>query len=113
MLDGPADGICFDIEYNDFWMQEWGLRPPELADCFKLARAQLAKVPTLIPVHGHRYIPSEPQCSGNPVFSVVQTDIIYYGSDLARYFYNEFEVPLPEWAAKEERSIRFWDKLLC
>ena len=112
MLDRPADGICFDIEHNDFWMQEWGPRSPELADCLTLARAELAKVPTLIPVWAHRYIPSEPQCPGNPVFSVMQTDIIYYGSDLAWYFYNEFQVPLPEWSAEETRSIRFWDKLL-
>ena len=22
----PADGICFDIEHNNFWMEEWGPR---------------------------------------------------------------------------------------
>ena len=47
--------------------------------------------------------------NGNPVFSVHQTDIIRYGNDLVGYVHNEFGVPLPDWAAKEPRPIRFWD----
>jgi hypothetical protein len=47
-------------------------------------------VSRLIPVYGHRYLPENPQEEGNPVFSVVGYDIVYYGSNLANYFDNEF-----------------------
>jgi hypothetical protein len=52
-----------------------------------------------------RYIPAEPNESRNPVFSVHQTDIIHYGNDLADYFQREFQVPLPDRAAREPRPI--------
>jgi hypothetical protein len=117
-LDLPADGICFDIEYNNFWRDDWGRRPMNLQDAFTVARASIAAAPKLIPIFGHRFIPEEPSAEGNPVFSVIQTDIIYYGDDLASYFLNELNGPtfsvdfpdlLPDWVAKSPRSIRFWD----
>jgi len=45
-----------------------------------------------IPVYSHRYLPSEPKATGNPVLSVHQTDIIYYGNDLASYFSRSMKV---------------------
>jgi hypothetical protein len=57
----------------------------------------------------HRMMPDEPREAGNPVFSVHQTDIIYYGFDLLDYLRNEFKLrdrdPWPE----KVRPIRFWD----
>jgi hypothetical protein len=35
-------------------------------------------------------MPAEPYRSGNPVFSIMQTDIIYYGANLPHYLLNEF-----------------------
>ena len=35
-------------------------------------------------------LPDRPREAGNPVFSVYQTDNIYYGRDLFNYFCNEF-----------------------
>jgi len=107
-LEWPSDGICFDIEQNKFWAKEWGEQPEELSVALELARKQIAGAPRLIPLFSHRYLPEEPCERGNPVFSVYQTDIIYYGSDLASYFANEFEIACPNWAAKEPREIRFW-----
>ena len=52
--------------------------------------------PKLIPIYSSRYIPESPKETGNPVFSVYQTDIIYYGFDLLSYFENEFKIKLPE-----------------
>jgi len=117
-LDLPADGICFDIEYNNFWRDDWGRRPSNLQDAFGVARESIAAAPKLIPIFGHRYIPEEPSEVGNPVFSVIQTDIIYYGYDLTGYLLNElnhtylsvdFPDLLPDYVAKSPRSIRFWD----
>lgn len=109
-LDWPARGICFDIEHNDFWMDEWGAKPKNLDAAFALARKEIALAPKLIPVYSHRFLPSEPCDSGNPVFSVFQTDIIYYGFDLASYFANEFKTTRAELAATQPREITFWSK---
>jgi hypothetical protein len=107
-LDWPLDGILFDIEHNSFWMEDWGEKPSKLKDAFEIARKEVAKVPRLIPIFVHRFLPTEPFLAGNPVFSVYQTDIIYYGNDLASYFAAEFSVSCPTWAATEPRQIRFW-----
>jgi hypothetical protein len=85
-----------------------------LSSAIEVARRGIAKAPTLIPIFSHRYIPAEPHAVGNPVFSVYQTDIIYYGVDLTNYFTNEFSIPhrhdLPDY--KSVRKIRFWSALV-
>jgi hypothetical protein len=80
----------------------------------EIANRYFEDYPKLIPVYAHRYISSEPNEAGNPVYSVQQTDIIYYGYDLANYFANEFHFILPETFLIPEitkRAIRFWDEL--
>ena len=92
-LAWPLDGICWDIEHNGFWVKAWGPKPMELEARFAIARERLAEAPRLIPVNGHRFIPDRPHEPGNPVFSVWQTDIIYYGFDLADYLARDLGVP--------------------
>lgn len=117
-LDWPFDGIAFDITNDAFWLDEWGPKPSSLQDALQIARRHVEAAPRLIPVYGHRYLPSEPLLAGNPVFSVYQTDIIFYGIDLWDYFSNEFgpqderwkrfkDVPEAEVSAAF-RPIRFW-----
>ena len=110
-LDWPADGICFDIEHNTFWFDDWGHKPATIEEAQRIARQEVAKASKLIPVYGHRYIPDEPHLPGNPIFSVYQTDIIYYVRDLVDYFDNEFspEARVPD---SVPRTIRFWDDLV-
>jgi hypothetical protein len=84
-LDLPRRGILFDIEHNGFWLKEWGQRPQQVDEAIRIASELVASTPKLIPVYKHRMIPSEPHLAGNPVFSVHQTDIIYYGLDLRDY----------------------------
>ncbi len=108
-LDEPRQGILFDIEYNGFWLEEWGLRPESLDVALRTGNRLIAAAPQLIPVFGHRMIPDEPHIPGNPVFSVHQTDIIYYGADLADYLRREFKLPAGETRPERVRPIRFWD----
>jgi hypothetical protein len=88
----------------------------------------LDDAPRLIPIYAHRAVPNEPLEAGNPVFSVMQMDIIIYGNDLEQYLHNEFGLPplhdetgrllvdeegglLHEKAKRREglpREIRFW-----
>jgi hypothetical protein len=86
---GIREGIEFDIEHN-LWLERWGERPTTLPAALDIFRSDFAAWPKLLPIHSHRFLAAEPCRSGNPVFSIVQTDIIYYGADLAHYLVNEF-----------------------
>jgi len=90
MLAWPYEGLLFDVENNALWSPEWGERPISESTRADVLRAVVAKAPKLIPLYSHRYLPASPNKAGNPVFSIVQSDIIYYGSDLANYFEREF-----------------------
>jgi hypothetical protein len=54
-------------------------------------------------------LPDRPNLPGNPVLSVHQTDIIYYGFDLEDYFRNEFGLPNRKPWPAAIRPIEFWD----
>ena len=58
-------------------------------------------------------LPDAPHEPGNPVFSVQQTDIIVYGTDLRDYLAHEFlmsENQQFDWRVPERsRPIAFWD----
>jgi len=113
-LGRPLRGMLFDIKGNNFWLQEWGNKPPDFAEQKEIATTKLKNSPILIPIYSHRYIPSEPQEIGNPIFSIYQTDIIYYGFDLADYLSKEFNLKLAEdfGEATEPKEIEFWSKLV-
>jgi hypothetical protein len=113
-LSWPLEGLCFDIEHNVFWLAEWGDRPAQLAGAIEIARRAVNAAPTLIPICSHRYLPATPAEAGNPVFSVYQTDVIYYGTDLLDYLQNEFRYYFgrPEYRINgEPRRIPFWSDL--
>src|SRR4029450_5611982 len=113
-LDWPFQGMCFDIQHSAFWLDSWGEKPQALGQAFNVARAAINAAPRLIPVYSHRYMPDRPSSSGNPVFSVYQTDIIYYGADLFDYLCNEF---CDQFGRAEHkigsniRDIEFWSQL--
>ena len=107
-LDWPLRGFWIDVEKAGIWWPEWGKKPSNRDARYEVLKAAFNKAPTLIPIYGHRYIPDEPHEDGNPVFSVWQTDVIYYGANLTDYFDREFgdgrEKPWPV-ALKD---IPFW-----
>jgi hypothetical protein len=112
-LAWPFEGIAFDIENNVFWWKPWGARPEALSEAIAVAKAAVDRAPRLIPIYGHRYLPANPEIAGNPVFSVYQTDIIYYGVDLRRYFACEFgRIDHAEAVRGEPRHIPFWTDLV-
>jgi hypothetical protein len=90
-LDSVAEGFIFDALHQNppFWPSAWGDLPPLAADVATTVRQELAHWPTLIPVYRHRFTPAAPSPAGSPIFSVHQTDIIYYGADLIEYLVNE------------------------
>jgi hypothetical protein len=108
MLDMPKDGVLFDVEHNGFWSEDWGKQPEQMEDALVQVNELFKTAPVLIPVYGHRMLPAEPHDSGNPVFSVHQTDIIVYGNCLADYFMMEWDLP-GETVKKDARPIKFWN----
>ena len=54
-------------------------------------------------------MPDASHWEGNPVLSVYQTDIIYYGYDLEDYLRHEFDLPDRKPWPEHFRSISFWD----
>lgn len=89
-LDWPLSGVLFDVEHGEFWFEEWGKRPYRTVAAVRTARQRMKSVPKLVPLCGHRYLPAGPSPEGSPVLSVHQTDVIYYGSNLAHYIALEF-----------------------
>jgi hypothetical protein len=113
-LNWPLEGIEFDIEHNDFWIEDWGKKPATLEEMFLVAKQKVEAAPKLIPIYGHRFIPADPHEINNPVFSVVQTDIIYYGRNLAEYLFYDCEQPRPKEVEvpDQPRKIPFWSELV-
>lgn len=89
-LAGPVEGALFDVAHNDFWASSWGPRPADEQQALQAARRELERLPVLVPLYSHRYLPASPAPEDAPVFSVHQTDVIYYGVDLLDYFEREF-----------------------
>jgi hypothetical protein len=108
-LEWSLHGILFDVEQNDFWLPEWGPRPAQIEDAKKIVEWQVSNAPRLIPVNYHRMMPDRPISAGNPVLSVHQTDIIYYGFDLDDYLRHEFHLPGRKPWPSTVRDIEFWD----
>jgi hypothetical protein len=111
MLEWPLEGLLFDVENNALWWPEWGRRPATPEDRAAVLTKIVDDAPRLIPLISHRYLPAVPNEAGNPVFSIYQSDVIYYGADLADYFDREFGTatrPLPQ----NIRHIPFWSDLV-
>jgi hypothetical protein len=112
MLDWPFEGLLFDVEHNTLWWPEWGEKPDDPQAREEVLRSVLSRAPKLIPLISHRYLPEQPHEAGNPVFSVHQSDVIYYGTDLIDYFEREFmgrsHRPWPD----QIKYIPFWSDLV-
>ncbi|AII57433.1 hypothetical protein ASJ33_01540 [Dehalococcoides mccartyi] len=110
-LDWPYDSMCFDVENDEFWLPEWGKKPQSHEKACEIVKKALDKMPKLIPICSHRYIPDTPCEAGNPVFSVYQTDIIYYGRNLGDYLEIEFDRSR-KWDLQTGyiKQIEFWSE---
>lgn len=89
-IEWVIHGIKFDVEKNALWLSRWGERPEDLSAAYEIVEKDFSTWPKLLPIFGHRFLAAEPCQNGNPVFSIMQTDIIYYGANLAHYLLNEF-----------------------
>lgn len=109
----PLEGLLFDVENDGLWWPEWGNRPNDPNERAKIVQQVVRESPKLIPLLGHRYIPETPTEAGNPVLSIVQSDAIFYGVDLADYIRREFvdgyDKPI---LLSDVKTIPFWSELV-
>jgi hypothetical protein len=111
-LSWPLEGMLFDVENNLFWDEDWGIKPSSFEKQKEVVIRNYQKYPVLIPIYSHRYIPSYPHEEGNPIFSIYQMDIVYYGCDLLFYLYKEFHITIPKDfnPIQDPKYIVFWSK---
>lgn len=90
-MESVAEGFIWDALHQNppFWPSSWGILPSSPEGIATTVRRELRAWPRLIPIYAHRFTPASPSPSGSPVFSVWQTDIVYYGADLREYLTNE------------------------
>ncbi len=115
-MNWTLDGTLFDVKHGKWYEIFWGEQPKTLEEKIAKVTDLYQTYPKLIPIYSHQYIPSTPNKVDNPVFSVYQTDIIYYGNDLADYFASEFYFELDDKlfniAKEPKRIIPFWGELV-
>ncbi|MBD8060678.1 hypothetical protein IC607_17045 [Cellulomonas sp. JH27-2] len=74
----PVDGVVADVLEHDFWPARWGPRPDDDAR-EAVARAELARVPVLVPFYGRQYLPAGARSPHAPVLGVYRTEVIELG----------------------------------
>jgi hypothetical protein len=114
-LDWPFESLVAFLDLNPaWWWPEWGERPASAYGRKEVLQSVVARAPKLIPLIAHRYLPEQPHESGNPVFSLMGADVIYYGVDLADYFEREFAgIPrIYEPLRQPIKHIPFWSDLV-
>jgi hypothetical protein len=115
ILEWPFEGLWFDVQENELWWPEWGEKPKALFDQGKKLGEIIARAPKLIPLDGHRFLPETPNERGNPVFSVYQSDVIYYGADLADWIVREergWEAGRAIDPTQPPKEIPFWSEMV-
>lgn len=110
MLAWPTEGVLWDAHHNDFWPRAWGRRPKRVDDLEAAVLSHLAAAPKLVPIFGHRFMAAGPSHGSAPVFSVYQTDVVYYGENLPDYVAHEFQIPA-RFKTGVHRDIPFWSRL--
>ncbi|HEY4180226.1 MAG TPA: SMI1/KNR4 family protein [Kofleriaceae bacterium] len=107
-LVSPFEGIAAYFQETEYWLPQWGKRPPALEDRMEF----LSNAPVLIPIGGQHYMAAEPSDAGNPIFSIASCcaiDMIVAGCDLADYLTGGPRSAATKGAA---RHIRFWSDVL-
>ncbi|WP_051580132.1 hypothetical protein [Pseudonocardia acaciae] len=107
LVDGPVEGLLFDVEQNGFWWHGWGDAPAGRSERLRVARRRLAEVPRLTPLVGHLYVGPD---DASPVFSIVQADLYVPALTLADLVTgrDQSEVPAERYPIG---SVPFWSEL--
>jgi hypothetical protein len=109
--DTVIDGMLFDVMHNVWW-PGWGKKPATPQEQEAKVRALVAAAPRLIPIVGNRYLLAEPCQIGNPVLSIMQTDIIVYTADLHSFFLQEAARFFDDYPQRQRSKYKKLDNML-
>jgi hypothetical protein len=108
-LAWPFDSYWRSVHRHEIWWPEWGERPASPSDRREKLRLIFADAPKLIPLVGIRYIPDEPHEDGNPIFSVMASDIVHYGANLPHWLdLEQGRLTRQSGPWPPVKEIRFW-----
>lgn len=111
-LEMPLVGLLQDLE-ELYWCDEWGEEPGSIEEKKMILAKLYEKAPKLIPVYSHRYMPYLDKEEEMPIFSIYQSDIIYYGENLLSYFEIEFGLKhYSDMKCDNIPHIDFWSDLI-
>lgn len=112
VINAPMEGLLFDIEYNDFWVENWGKVVDDNIETQKQRFLEkYYEAPKLIPIYSHRYMPDINK-KNIPILSVMQSDIIVYGRNLEEYLEKEFIVSNKIKIDNDNYDIEFWSDII-
>lgn len=103
----PVDGVVADVLEHDFWPARWGARPDDAAAREAVARAELARVPALVPFYGRQYLPSGARSPHAPVLGVYRTEVVEVG-DLRSVVDAATSFACPPGGGRRLPRVRFW-----
>ncbi|KAF9599964.1 hypothetical protein IFM89_001999 [Coptis chinensis] len=86
LLRVPIAAICSQIVRNSFWLKCWGVKPCDTNKALRIGRNALKKVPLMLPLFNHFYIPCNPSLAGNPIFFINENQIYCCGLELSDFF---------------------------
>lgn len=105
------DALKFDIDTNNYWCSLFGNKPDSLEEAQEQAVAIISGWPPLVRIYGHRFMPTMPAGSGNPVLSIYQfVDTVYYGYDLVNYLEKEFGFSISHGSSGKPKTVPYWDE---
>jgi len=113
VLNMPINGLQSDLKNENFWCDHWDPPPNDIEEAQRILLEHYCNAPKLIPIYSHRYMPFVPDKTNLPVFSIMQSDIIYYGTDLISYLEIEFGFrQYSDIKHAHFQYIDFWSNLL-
>jgi hypothetical protein len=109
LLRAPREMLELNI-LDGSWFPSWGSRPEDPFEALTRANSELAKVPSLLPMHGHRYLPCDREDRTGPVLSVMGVDTVFASADLVSWFDQEFS---DDYFARsmQQPPVPFWGEL--
>lgn len=94
------------------WSNNWGKEPKNLEERMSQIKDMVNKAPTIIPIYIHRGMAAI-NIKNNPVFSILDIDVIYYGNNILEYFQLEFDlIKYTNICFNNSTYIPFWSDLV-
>lgn len=85
------DAFTFDVKENSYWHKAFGEKLTDIDTATEVAVRKVSEWPPLLPIFGHRFVPTKFTGEHAPVISLYQpTDTIMYAHSIVEYFNVEF-----------------------